>query len=276
MASEHSFYVTTPIYYVNAAPASRPRVHDDRRRHPGAPPSPARRGRLLPDGHRRARRAGRCAAERRASTPQELADRNAERFKALCRGSTRPTTSSSARRTPSTGAVQEVLQRVHDNGHVYKGTYEGWYCPRCADFKAENEIEEGNTLPDPPHRAHARAGGELVLRACRRSRSALEELYAERPDFVTPRHRYNEALSFIRGGLQDVSLSARQPDVGREGAVGPEPRLLRVVRRAAQLLHGALLRARRRGPDGALLAGDLPPHRQGHPASSTPSTGRRC
>ena len=39
--------------------------------------------------------------------------------------------------------MQEVLQRVHDNGHVYKGTYEGWYCPRCADFKTEAEIGAG-------------------------------------------------------------------------------------------------------------------------------------
>ena len=43
--------------------------------------------------------------------------------------------------------MQEVLQRVHDNGHVYKGLYEGWYCPRCADFKVENEIAEGNRCP---------------------------------------------------------------------------------------------------------------------------------
>ena len=36
---------------------------------------------------------------------------------------------------------------MRDNGYVYKGTYEGWYCPRCADFKAENEIDEGNRCP---------------------------------------------------------------------------------------------------------------------------------
>ena len=58
------------------------------------------------------------------------------------------TTSSSGPRTPSTRQrVQEVLQLVHDNGHVYKGIYEGWYCPRCADFKVENEILEGNLCP---------------------------------------------------------------------------------------------------------------------------------
>ena len=54
-----AFYVTTPIYYVNAAPHLGPRVHDDRRRHPRPPHAPARRGRLLPHRHRRARRAGR-------------------------------------------------------------------------------------------------------------------------------------------------------------------------------------------------------------------------
>ena len=39
------------------------------------------------------------------------------------------------------------MQRIHDRGHTYKGTYEGWYCPRCADFKTEQEIAEGNTCP---------------------------------------------------------------------------------------------------------------------------------
>ena len=43
--------------------------------------------------------------------------------------------------------VQEVLSRVRENGYVYEGTYEGWYCPRCADFKADNEIDEGNRCP---------------------------------------------------------------------------------------------------------------------------------
>ena len=159
--------------------APRPRVHDDRRRRHGPPPPPARRGRLLPHGHRRARRARRRRGRaRRASTPQELADRNAERFKALDAAcSTPPTTSSSARPTPSTSRrVQEVLQRVHDNGYVYEGTYEGWYCPRCADFKTENEIDDGNRCPIHHIELDARAGGELLLQALRlpgaRSRSS--------------------------------------------------------------------------------------------------------
>ena len=39
------------------------------------------------------------------------------------------------------------MQRVHDNGHVYEGTYEGFYCPRCADFKTPTELGPGNTCP---------------------------------------------------------------------------------------------------------------------------------
>ena len=39
------------------------------------------------------------------------------------------------------------MQRIHDNGHTYKGIYEGWYCPRCADFKTENEVGPDQTCP---------------------------------------------------------------------------------------------------------------------------------
>ena len=61
--------------------------------------------------------------------------------------------------------VQEVLQRVHDNGHTYKGLYEGWYCPRCADFKVENEILEGNLCPIHEIPLTREQRGELVLPA---------------------------------------------------------------------------------------------------------------
>jgi methionyl-tRNA synthetase len=102
--------------------------------------------------------------------------------------------------------VAEIMQRVHDNGHVYEGTYEGWYCPRCADFKTERELGPGNTCP-----IH-----EIELEKVREEnwffrlssfQDRLERLYAERPDFVVPEHRSNEARSFIEHGLEDVSLS---------------------------------------------------------------------
>jgi methionyl-tRNA synthetase len=99
-----------------------------------------------------------------------------------------------------------VVQQVHDNGHVYEGTYEGWYCPRCADFKTDSELEEGNRCPIHKIVLEREKEDNWFFRLSA-FQGTLEELYAERPRFVTPKHRYNEALSFIKQGLQDVSLS---------------------------------------------------------------------
>ena len=95
---------------------------------------------------------------------------------------------------------------VHDNGHVYEGTYEGWYCPRCADFKTESEIEDGNRCPIHKIELTREKQDNWFFRLSA-FQEPLEKLYAERPDFVQPDFRRNEALAFIRQGLHDVSLS---------------------------------------------------------------------
>ena len=88
------------------------------------------------------------------------------------------------------------MQRVHDNGHVYEGVYEGWYCPRCADFKTERELGPGNTCPihEIPLEREREENWFFRLSAFE---DDLKRLYAERPDFVVPDFRRNEALSFI-------------------------------------------------------------------------------
>ena len=102
--------------------------------------------------------------------------------------------------------VQEILTKVKDNGHVYKGTYEGWYCPRCADFKTETEIGPNNTCPI--HEIPLiREKEENWFFRLSTFQEPLERLYAERPDFVMPSHHFNEARSFIGQGLEDVSLT---------------------------------------------------------------------
>jgi methionyl-tRNA synthetase len=149
-------------------------------------------------------------AEAEGTTPQELVDRNAERFKALL-----PvldisndffirTTDDQHKR-----AVQEVMQRIHDNGYTYQGLYEGWYCPRCADFKVENEILEGNLCPI--HEIPLiRKSEENWFFKLSEFQTELEALYADHSSFVMPLARYNEALSFIQSGLQDISLSRKR------------------------------------------------------------------
>jgi methionyl-tRNA synthetase len=202
-----SYYVTTPIYYVNGAPhlghAYTTIGADILARHM------RQRGEdvFFLTGTDEHGEPVALAAEKEGVTPQELADRNAAVFKELA---------------PALGAsndffirtsdpehmrlVQKFMTRVYDNGYVDKGVYEGWYCPRCADFKNENEIGPDNTclIHEIPLLWESEENYFFKLSAFQ---ERLEALFAEHPDFVQPRSRYNEALSFIQSGLRDVSLS---------------------------------------------------------------------
>jgi len=202
-----SFYVTTPIYYVNAAPHLghayttiaadvMARHHRQRGEEVFFLTGTDEHGEPVAD-----------AAHALGIEPQELADRNAERFKALV-----PLLGASndffIRTTDSqhVAKVQEVLARVKENGYVYEGTYEGWYCPRCADFKAENEVDEGNRCPIH-HIELTREREDSYFFKLSSFQEPLERLYGERERWIAPRTRYNEALSFIRSGLRDVPLT---------------------------------------------------------------------
>ncbi len=156
------------------------------------------------------------AARAQGLEPKDLADRNAERFKGLVSRLNISNDFFIRTTDPQHQAkVREVLQRVYDNGHVYKGIYEGWYCPRCADFKVENEILEGNLCPI--HEIElTREREENYFFALSRFQTQLERLYEERPDFVMPGERLNEARSFVGQGLQDVSLTRARMHWGVE------------------------------------------------------------
>jgi len=202
-----AFYVTTPIYYVNAAPhlghAYTTIGCDILARHQ------RQRGEevFFLTGTDEHGEPVAQAAEREGVTPKELADRNAQRFQDLM-----PQLDVSIDFFVRTSderhkvRVQEIMQRVHDSGHVYKGVYEGWYCPRCADFKTEAEIG-----PDDTCLIHlialTRENEENWFFRLSAFQEQLEALYDGQADFVLPRVRFNEARSFIAGGLQDVSLS---------------------------------------------------------------------
>jgi methionyl-tRNA synthetase len=210
MAAPRTFYVTTPIYYVNAAP------HLGHAYTTIAADVMARHHRQRGDdvffltGTDEHGEPVADAAKAEGIAPKELADRNAERFKALA--PRLEATNDFFIRTSDPehiARVQQVLQRVYDNGYVHEGLYEGWYCPRCADFKVENEIEEGNRCPIH-HIVLERHSEENYFFALSAFQERLEQLYADKPDFVAPRVRYNEALAFIKRGLQDISLSRAQ------------------------------------------------------------------
>ena len=202
-----AYYVTTPIYYVNAEPhlghAYTTIAADVLARHM------RQRGEdvFFLTGTDEHGEPVAQAAERERVSPRELADRNAERFQNLV--GRLGITNDFFIRTSDTRhveAVQRVLQSVYDRGYVYPGTYEGWYCPRCADFKTDAELVDGNRCP-----IHLivleREKEDNYFFKLSEFQEPLERLFEERRDFVEPANRYNEALSFVRQGLQDVSLT---------------------------------------------------------------------
>ena len=101
--------------------------------------------------------------------------------------------------------VREFLQRIYENGDVYEDVYAGFYCVGCEEFKAESELVDGKC---PIHNTVAEWIEEKnYFFRLSAYQDRLLALYDARPDFVLPQFRFNEARSFIAGGLQDFSIS---------------------------------------------------------------------
>ena len=201
------FYLTTPIYYVNGEPhlghVYTTVAADVVARHM------RQRGEdvFFLTGTDEHGEPVSLAAEREGIPPRELADRNAERFKQVAARINATNDFFIRTSDPEHAAVvSEVVTRLKDNGHVYEGTYEGWYCPRCADFKTDSELLDGDRCPIHLIELEREQEDNWFFRLST-FQEPLEQLYAENPEWVLPGSRYNEALSFIKGGLQDLSLS---------------------------------------------------------------------
>ena len=160
-------------------------------------------------------------------------------------------------------AVQKMAQACLDNGDIYEGAYEGWYCEGCEAFKPEKDLVDG-TVSDPQDQAAVDQGEELVLPPVEVSAAAPEAL--RRQPVV---HRAGDSPQ------RDPAAGRRRPRrhldeprravVGHSGAVRSDERGLRVVRRADQLRGGRRLRLGRRAVQ-AVVAGQPARRRQGHHA----------
>jgi len=208
------FYVTTPIYYVNDAPHvghAYATVNAD---------AMARWHRLIGDEVRfltgtdeHGQKVARAAAEHGAS-PQEWADRLAPRFaeawQALDVSNDDFVRTTELRHQRS---VQRFLQRIYDNGYIRPGTYAGWYCVGCEAYKDESELVDGRICPD-----HRRPVEWLEQENYFFQLSAfgdrLIEWMESTPDAIRPETKRNEALSFVKGGLQDISITRTSIDWG--------------------------------------------------------------
>jgi methionyl-tRNA synthetase len=206
------FYLTTPIYYVNSTPhighAYTTAIGDMLVRHQ------RQRGAetfYLTGVDEHATKVWRVAHEQ-GLEPQEYADRIAVPWRELPQRLNAEV--DFFLRTSDDGHkafVRDFLQRMYDNGDVYQDVYAGLYCVGCEAFKSEDELTPEGLCPDhlvPPEWIEEK-NWFFRLSAYQ---DRLLALYDERPEIVRPEFRYNEARSFISGGLRDFSISrAGQP-----------------------------------------------------------------
>jgi methionyl-tRNA synthetase len=102
---------------------------------------------------------------------------------------------------------RKFIQKVYDNGYIYKGSYEGWYCEGCEAFKTETDIRDaGGVCPDhkvPP----VRRSEPCYYFALSKFQDKLLQYYEQNPDFIRPESRRNEVMNFVQGELKDVNIT---------------------------------------------------------------------
>jgi methionyl-tRNA synthetase len=114
------------------------------------------------------------------------------------------------------------------NSAIYKGHYAGWFCAACAAYKTEDEyLKAQNPEELPACLVHEtpldRVSEESYFFRLSDYDEALLALYESRPDFVRPESRKNEVASFVRGGLQDLSVSRLKTSVSWGVPVPDDP-----------------------------------------------------
>lgn len=110
-------------------------------------------------------------------------------------------------------AVEKIFQKFLDNGDIYKGEYEGWYCTPCESFFTETQLENGN-CPDCGRPVH-KVKEESYFFNMKKYADRLLAYYEENLEFIEPESRKNEMINnFIKPGLEDLSVSRTSFDWG--------------------------------------------------------------
>jgi methionyl-tRNA synthetase len=201
------FYITTPIYYVNDVP------HIGHAYTTIACDALARWHRMRGDltrfltGTDEHGQKIEAAAEHRGTTPIELCDEVVQNFKRLW-GALGISNDDFIRTTEErhVRVARQLFKTLMESGNIYKGLYEGWYCIPCETYVPEAQVSDDGLCPDCG-RPLSRMSEESYFFRLSKYQDALARHYEEHPDAIMPRARYNEVMSFIKGGLQDLSVS---------------------------------------------------------------------
>lgn len=110
-------------------------------------------------------------------------------------------------------AVQALLQKAYDNGHIYESTYTGWYCVSCEAYYTEEDLIDGEKCPIHLRPVEHMSEDNYFFRLSA-FQEPLEQWFVDIPDNITPAGFRNEALGLLRQGLEDVSMTRTSLDWG--------------------------------------------------------------
>jgi methionyl-tRNA synthetase len=208
--SKKSFYITTPIYYVNDVPhighAYTTIIADAISRFKK---SAGHDVFFLTGTDEHGQKVEKAAAEK-GLTPLELADKMVVRFKKLWEA-LHISYDYFIRTTQSLHekGVQKIFQKLIDKGDIYKGIYEGWYCISDETFLSDDvplEEEGCKICPDCGKKANVVSENCYFFRLSAYQKPLLD-FYQKNPTFVRPQSRMNEVVSFVSQGLKDLSIT---------------------------------------------------------------------
>ncbi|CAN5186038.1 methionine--tRNA ligase [soil metagenome] len=103
---------------------------------------------------------------------------------------------------------RKFIQKVYDNGHIYKGSYEGLYCEGCESAKALSDLNEKQECPNHPGRPIQKRNEPCYYFKLSAFSERLLKYYEEHPEFIQPDSRKNEIISLIKNeGLLDLNIT---------------------------------------------------------------------
>ena len=153
-------------------------------------------------------------ALKNGKSPQEYVDEMAEMAKALwTRMDIKNDDFIRTTEERHTKVVEEIFDRLMEQGDIYLGEYEGWYCTPCETFFTETQLVDGK-CPDCG-REVKKMKEESYFFNMKKYQKKIEEFYEQNPDFIAPESRKNELLNnFIKPGLEDLCVSRTSFDWG--------------------------------------------------------------
>ena len=201
-----NFYLTTPIYYVNDVP------HIGHAYTTLAADVLARYRRIMGDrvffltGTDEHGQKVEKAANAAGETPLELADRVMKRFQLLWSklGIDYTDFIRTTQERHKVG-VAHIFSQLMDQGDIYLGEYEDWYCTPCETFWTETQLIDGK-CPDCNRPVDKLKEESYFFRMSAFQQQLLDHIDAN-PDFIQPRSKRNEIVAFVKEGLRDLSVS---------------------------------------------------------------------